>query len=132
MITVRDTIKRDIGVKVEGVWEHRNLFPPEGALRLRFLDMGLIPKTNVTLIKTAPMGDPIEICVRGYELTLRRDDARNIMLTQEEGDGYGICTRGQSKLGQDDAVQCAYGVQSACRKLSGRDGGAEDGGNPRS
>ena len=59
----------------------------EGALRLRLLDMGLIPKTKVTMIKVAPMGDPIEICVRGYELTLRRDDARNIMLAEEEGEG---------------------------------------------
>lgn len=47
----------------------------EGELRLRFLDMGLIPRTEVTLIKTAPMGDPIEIRLRGYELTLRRDEA---------------------------------------------------------
>ena len=50
----------------------------EGALRLRFLDMGLIPNTAVTLQKTAPMGDPIEIRVRGYELTLRKADARLI------------------------------------------------------
>ena len=50
----------------------------EGALRLRFLDMGLIPRTAVTLQKTAPMGDPIEIRVRGYELTLRKADARLI------------------------------------------------------
>jgi len=50
----------------------------EGALRLRFLDMGLIPRTTVTLVKIAPMGDPIEIRVRGYELTLRMDDAKNI------------------------------------------------------
>ena len=48
----------------------------EGALRLRFLDMGLIPKTNVTLIKVAPMGDPIEIRLRGYELTMRIDEAK--------------------------------------------------------
>ena len=48
----------------------------EGALRLRFLDMGLIPHTAVTLQKTAPMGDPIEIRVRGYELTLRKADAK--------------------------------------------------------
>ena len=48
----------------------------EGALRLRFLDMGLIPHTAVTLQKTAPMGDPIEI--RGYELTLRKADAKLI------------------------------------------------------
>ena len=50
----------------------------EGALRLRFLDMGLIPGTKVTLRKVAPMGDPIEIRVRGYELTLRKADAKLI------------------------------------------------------
>lgn len=50
----------------------------EGALRCRFLDMGLIPHTRVTLQKVAPMGDPIEIQVRGYELTLRVDDAKKI------------------------------------------------------
>lgn len=97
----------------------------EGALRLRLLDMGLIPKTKVTMVKMAPLGDPIEICVRGYELTLRKDDARNISLAKEEGDGHDICACGKPELGQDDAVQCAYGVQSACRKLSGRDGGSK-------
>ena len=51
-----------------------------GALRLHFLDMGLIPRTKVVMRKIAPMGDPIEICVRGYELTLRIDDAKNIEL----------------------------------------------------
>ena len=50
----------------------------EGPLRLRFLDMGLIPGTRVTLRKVAPMGDPIQIQVRGYELTLRREDAGRI------------------------------------------------------
>lgn len=50
----------------------------EGALRLRLLDMGLIPRTTVELVKIAPMGDPIEIRVRGYELTLRIDDAKKI------------------------------------------------------
>lgn len=48
----------------------------QGELRLRFLDMGLIPRTEVTLIKTAPMGDPIEIRLRGYELTRRLDEAQ--------------------------------------------------------
>ena len=48
----------------------------EGALRCRLLDMGLTPRTVVTLRKVAPMGDPIEIHVRGYELTLRVEDAR--------------------------------------------------------
>ena len=56
----------------------------EGALRLRFLDMGLIPGTNVTLEKVAPMGDPIQIQVRGYELTIRREDAAKIALKEEE------------------------------------------------
>ena len=53
----------------------------EGALRCRLLDMGLIPKTRVKLQKVAPMGDPIEIHIRGYELTLRVDDARKIEVT---------------------------------------------------
>lgn len=55
----------------------------EGALRLRFLDMGLIPGTLVQLHKIAPMGDPIQIRVRGYELTIRREDARKITLKEE-------------------------------------------------
>ena len=103
----------------------------EGALRCRLLDMGLTPRTCVTLRKVAPMGDPIEICVRGYELTLRKDDARNISLAEEEGEGNGICACRKPELGEDDAVQCAYGVQSACRKLSGRDGGSENRGDTR-
>ncbi|MCI7137496.1 MAG: FeoA family protein [Candidatus Limivicinus sp.] len=56
-----------------------------GALRCRLLDMGLIPRTQVTLQKIAPLGDPVEIRVRGYELTLRLEDARKIEL--EEGSG---------------------------------------------
>lgn len=54
-----------------------------GALRLRFLDMGLIPRTEVTLQKVAPMGDPIEIRIRGYELTLRVDEAQWIEVTEK-------------------------------------------------
>ena len=50
----------------------------DGALRCRMLDMGIIPKTRVTLQKVAPMGDPIEIRVRGYELTLRVEEAEKI------------------------------------------------------
>ena len=50
----------------------------DGALRCRLLDMGIIPKTRVTLQKVAPMGDPIEIRVRGYELTLRVEEAEKI------------------------------------------------------
>lgn len=50
----------------------------EGTLRLRLLDMGLIPKTRVTVTKTAPMGDPLEIRLRGYELTIRKEEAVKI------------------------------------------------------
>ena len=50
----------------------------DGPLRCRLLDMGLIPHTRVTLQKVAPMGDPIEIRVRGYELTLRVEEALKI------------------------------------------------------
>lgn len=50
----------------------------QGTLRDRLLDMGLTPKTTVMIRKFAPMGDPIELTLRGYELTLRIDDAKNI------------------------------------------------------
>lgn len=56
----------------------------EGALRCRLLDMGLTPRTLVTLRKVAPMGDPIEIHVRGYELTLRVEDARQITVRKRD------------------------------------------------
>ncbi|MBQ5333280.1 MAG: ferrous iron transport protein A [Oscillospiraceae bacterium] len=52
----------------------------EGALRCRLLDMGLIPRTQITVRKAAPMGDPIEIHLRGYELTLRLEDAKQITI----------------------------------------------------
>lgn len=50
----------------------------DGALRQHFLDMGLIPGAEVTLVKYAPMGDPMELRLHGYELTLRLDDAARI------------------------------------------------------
>ena len=56
----------------------------DGALRHHLLDMGLTPQTEVMLQKVAPMGDPIEIHIRGYELTLRVDDARQITVEKRE------------------------------------------------
>lgn len=50
----------------------------EGALRCRLLDMGLIPKTRVQVEKVAPLGDPLELRVRGYSLSLRKEDAGKI------------------------------------------------------
>ena len=55
----------------------------EGVLRCRLLDMGLIPNTKVMVQKIAPMGDPMEIRLRGYELTLRLDDAAKIDILPE-------------------------------------------------
>ena len=54
----------------------------QGALRQHFLDMGLIPGAEVTLVKFAPMGDPMELLIHGYELTLRLDDAAKIEIQQ--------------------------------------------------
>ena len=56
----------------------------QGGLRRRLLDMGLTPRTEVTIRKVAPMGDPIEMTLRGYELTLRLEDARKIEVEQIE------------------------------------------------
>ncbi len=50
----------------------------EGALRCRLLDMGLIPKTKLTITKVAPLGDPIELRLRDYTLTIRLEDAKEI------------------------------------------------------
>ena len=54
----------------------------EGALRCRLLDMGLIPKTRVTVTKAAPLGDPIELRRRDYTLTLRLADAGQIEVSE--------------------------------------------------
>ena len=49
-------------------------------MRRRLLDMGLTPKTKVTLRKTAPMGDPVELYLRGYSLTLRKEEGAKILV----------------------------------------------------
>lgn len=56
----------------------------EGSLRQHFLDMGVIPGAEVTLIKFAPMGDPMELMIHGYELSLRLDDASKIEIVEIE------------------------------------------------
>ena len=52
----------------------------EGALRRRIMDMGIVKGTVITVKKVAPLGDPIEITVRGYELSLRKADAEKIIV----------------------------------------------------
>ncbi len=56
----------------------------EGILRDRLLDMGLIPRTVVMIRKKAPLGDPIEITLRGYELTIRLQEASYIEVKEEQ------------------------------------------------
>lgn len=55
-----------------------------GALRRRIIDMGITPGAVVILRKAAPMGDPLEINVRGYELSIRRTEAREISVESDE------------------------------------------------
>lgn len=56
----------------------------EGALRRRLLDMGLTPNTKISVRKVAPFGDPIELFLRGYVLTIRKDDAAKITIKEGE------------------------------------------------
>jgi len=60
----------------------------EGTLRQHFLDMGLIPGTMVTLVKTAPLGDPLEVSVHGYSLSLRKSEAATILIDTTAEEGY--------------------------------------------
>ena len=55
-------------------------FPKSGTAALRLREMGLLPGTSVTLIRTAPLGDPLEIKVRGYHLTLRKTEAEHVLV----------------------------------------------------
>ena len=69
----------------------------EGALRQHFLDMGVIPGAEVTMVKLAPMGDPMEIQIHGYELTIRLADAHKIEITPIEKRKNGYEHSGQVK-----------------------------------
>ena len=85
-----------------------------GALRRRIIDMGITPGAHVVLRKAAPMGDPLELNVRGYELSIRRSEAREILVVTDDlpkkqrygkGGPYEIylCAGRQSQLRQDHA-----------------------------
>ena len=68
--TLSEIAKGEVGkvIKVNG----------EGAIRRRLFDMGITPSAEVILRKKAPLGDPIEITIRGYELTLRKAEAAHV------------------------------------------------------
>lgn len=59
-------------------------YPLAGSAFLRLREMGLLPGTRVTKVRTAPLGDPIEIKVRGYSLTLRKSEANHVLVTPVE------------------------------------------------
>lgn len=56
----------------------------DGKIRRRLFDMGVTPGATVKLIKKAPLGDPLEVTIRGYELTLRKTEANSVILEMEE------------------------------------------------
>lgn len=72
-----------------------------GALRRRLMDMGLTPGTSVMIRKVAPLGDPVELHLRGYELTLRKEDAASVTV---------------SKCSEENACGAASGECGRCRR----------------
>lgn len=59
-------------------------FPKSGSGFVRLREMGLLTGTRLTLVRTAPMGDPIEIKIRGYHLTLRKSEAEHVLVEKSE------------------------------------------------
>ncbi|MDI7261021.1 MAG: FeoA domain-containing protein [Thermodesulfobacteriota bacterium] len=54
----------------------------KGSMRKRLLDMGMVPGTEVRLKKVAPLGDPLEVLIKGYNLSLRKNEAKEIVITR--------------------------------------------------
>ena len=75
----------------------------EGALRQHFLDMGVIPGAQITLIKYAPMGDPMELMLHGYELTLRLEDAGKITISKDNKNFNDITLQAEKSISDKDA-----------------------------
>jgi ferrous iron transport protein A len=71
-------------------------FPKTSAAFIRLREMGLLTGTRITLIRTAPLGDPIEIKVRGYHLTLRKSEAEHV-LVEPDASAPGATTASASK-----------------------------------
>ena len=71
----------------------------EGVTRTHFLGMGLTPGTRLKVVKRAPMGDPIEIQIRGYALTLRKSDAADIEVEMQEDTGADLRQSGTEEKG---------------------------------
>ena len=88
----------------------------EGALRQHFLDMGMIPGAEVTVVKLAPMGDPMELQVHGYELTIRMADAAQktaVTITSATTDSaFAKLDALERKIAEKEATAEAYGAMS--------------------
>ena len=89
----------------------------EGALRLRLLDMGVIPKTHITVTRIAPMGDPVEVFLRGYTLSLRLEDAAKVEVAmsnaqrrEKEAEATRIATAAE-KIAAAQALEEAYAAE---------------------
>ena len=113
-----------------------------GPVKRRLVDMGLTPGTEVTVRKVAPFGDPVELNLRGYELSLRKADAAQIRVaTGAEGErrarlrqprhtGDEAGPGGQPQLRQDHPVQRPHRLQPVCGQLARGDRGEKGGHRP--
>ena len=82
----------------------------EGALRQHFLDMGVIPGAKVTVVKYAPMGDPVELMIHGYQLTLRLEDAARISVEKVKGEPEPEDLPGDRKGEEDRETKTSKGA----------------------
>ena len=85
----------------------------DGALRQHFLDMGVIPGARVTLVKYAPLGDPMELRIHGYQLTLRLDDAQKIEVepVSDDADGDGASPVAKTQQPSSELPHPGYGEE---------------------
>lgn len=71
----------------------------DGRIRRRLFDMGVTPGAEVTLRKKAPLGDPLEVTMRGYELTLRKNEAAEVVCECSDKENAALCADGKKKAG---------------------------------
>ena len=83
-----------------------------GALRQHFLDMGVIPGAEVTLMRFAPLGDPMELRIHGYELSLRLEDAANISVILNDKDAQRSALSLSSNCSNCSNTLCAACINS--------------------
>ncbi len=101
-----------------------------GELRQHFLDMGIIPTTDITMVKYAPMGDPVEVRIKSYELSLRVADAKQIEI-RDVRDGldaaHGTENRNAAEMGREAAVREGKGDRHNLRQAVPHPGLGEGG-----